>query len=370
MKLLNKIKRKIDKKENISKAKKSSKRKTLFKDFDEIVKRGHEEEIKNVFKKCDINAYGGYDKTNALSFELSENLMRWLVENGANIEYEDRFGKRPLHHQVINPHGHPEYLIQLRANIEATDSWGNTPLFYATCFFRIDHMKILVESGARVNALNSNGETPLLKAMKYTKNGNIPDLVKIVHYLLEHGARLTRKEKEEVKRIGEDFEWFRDCISKDSIGEIEENLMELYRLFKVEPVPKRIIYDGKSKIRVKAKQWQDQHEELWKLLVPTLGHASTIQGEVIRISGKLSYEINHNGRINWNKEFKKMADSLLTYCCCGYQLSQIEIEELKKIVHNINHIQEDDLDKLTQLCVKWVLLNPYPLSLDHVDYNR
>ena len=48
MKLLNKIKRKIDKKENISKAKKSSKRKTLFKDFDEIVKRGNEEEIKNV----------------------------------------------------------------------------------------------------------------------------------------------------------------------------------------------------------------------------------------------------------------------------------------------------------------------------------
>ena len=70
MKLLNKIKKKIDKKENISKAKKSSKRKTLIKDFDEIVKRGYEEEIKNVFKKCDINAYGGYDKTNALSFDF------------------------------------------------------------------------------------------------------------------------------------------------------------------------------------------------------------------------------------------------------------------------------------------------------------
>ena len=27
------------------------------------------------------------------------------------------------------------------------------------------------------------------------------------------------------------------------------------------PIPKRVVYDGKSKIKVKAKKWEDQHEE-------------------------------------------------------------------------------------------------------------
>lgn len=66
--------------EKTNKIKSGTKRKTLVKDFDEIFERGNEEEIKAIFEKCDINAYGGYDKTNALSFKLSENIMKWLVE--------------------------------------------------------------------------------------------------------------------------------------------------------------------------------------------------------------------------------------------------------------------------------------------------
>ena len=55
--------------EKTNKIKSGTKRKTLVKDFDEIFERGNEEEIKAIFEKCDINAYGGYDKTNALSFK-------------------------------------------------------------------------------------------------------------------------------------------------------------------------------------------------------------------------------------------------------------------------------------------------------------
>lgn len=42
------------------------KRKTLPRDFDQLVKNGNEAEIKEVFEKCDINAYGGYNRGNAL----------------------------------------------------------------------------------------------------------------------------------------------------------------------------------------------------------------------------------------------------------------------------------------------------------------
>lgn len=217
----------------------SSRRKTLVKDFKEIVERGNEEEIKAVFNRCNVNAYGGYYKSNALSFHLTEQLMKWLVENGANIEYKDSFKNTPLHHQSMNTNGHPEYLIRLGANLEAENYRKETPLFFATEHFCFEHVKTLVEAGANVNAVNEMKETPLLKAMICTRNENIPDLVQIVNYLFEHGAKLTGYEQKQVKRIGTDFEWFQNQIDKGCINEIESNLMELYELFEVEPVPKK-----------------------------------------------------------------------------------------------------------------------------------
>lgn len=44
----------------------AKKRKTLPKDFDEIIARGNLDEMKAVFEKCDINAYGSYNDGNAL----------------------------------------------------------------------------------------------------------------------------------------------------------------------------------------------------------------------------------------------------------------------------------------------------------------
>ena len=41
-----------------------AKRKTLPKDFEQLVEDGNEQEIKNVFERCDINVYGGYNKGN------------------------------------------------------------------------------------------------------------------------------------------------------------------------------------------------------------------------------------------------------------------------------------------------------------------
>ncbi|MFR1310340.1 MAG: hypothetical protein ACLSCO_16680 [Gallintestinimicrobium sp.] len=81
----------------------------------------------------------------------------------------------------------------------------------------------------------------------------------------------------------------------------------MYELLHVEPVPKRILYDGKTRIEIHAKSWQKQHAELWNLLVPGSGHAGTVQGEVVRISGKLAYELLDNGGINWDADYNNLA---------------------------------------------------------------
>ncbi len=358
--------------EKTNKIKSGTKRKTLVKDFDEIFERGNEEEIKAIFEKCDINAYGGYDKTNALSFKLSENIMKWLVEQGADIDYKDTYHNTPLHHQVINPNGNPEFLIRLGANIEAVNSRNETPLFYATQYFRLNHLKTLVEAGANINAKNDMNQTPLLKAMAVAKNANIPDLVIMIKYLIDKGAKLSGEEQKQVERIGTDFEWFRDRINKDYIDEIESSLKELYKIFNVMPIPKRVVYDGKSKIKVKAKKWEDQHEELWQLLVPSCGHAPTLQGEVIRISGKLSQEILDNGKMNWDKEYLQMVQALLGYLSQGNQLTESENNEFINIINKIkqNHAWNDELSRLSELCVKWVLLNTEPIQLGKAEYKR
>ncbi len=359
------------KNKKIVKQKKSSKRKTLVKEFEEIVERGNEEEIKEVFKKCNINAYEtGVHKMNALGFNLSEDMMSWLIENGADIEYEDYFGCTPLAIHAGRINGHLEYLIKLGANIESRDHEKNTPLFHATRLYYINNVKILVEAGANVNVKNSSGETPLLNALKRARNGDLPELVELVKYLLKHKARLTGKEKDEVKRIGEEFEWFRDDINKDYIDELDNSLTELYTIFKVKPVPRRVLYDEKSNIIVKSKTWQKQNEELWNLLVPSVGVASTVQGEVIRVCGRLSHEILDNGKINWSRDFLKMVRTLLKYIMQGNLLSDEENTEIHNIINDTSHLWEDELNRLTELCVKWVLLNPKPIILEKVDYNH
>lgn len=73
-----------------------AKRKTLPKDFEQLVQTASDEDIKKVFGKCDINAYGGYNKGNALEFPLSEEMMRWLIGQGIDINYVDQYGYTPL----------------------------------------------------------------------------------------------------------------------------------------------------------------------------------------------------------------------------------------------------------------------------------
>jgi len=47
----------------------AKKRTTLPKDFDELLKKGNLQELKEVFSKCEINARGGYSKHTALAYD-------------------------------------------------------------------------------------------------------------------------------------------------------------------------------------------------------------------------------------------------------------------------------------------------------------
>ena len=60
--------------------------------------------------------------------------------------------------------------------------------------------------------------------------------------------------------------------------------------------------------------------------------STTLQGEVIRISGKLIQEILDNGKMNWDKEYLQMVQALLGYLSQGNQLTESENNEFINII--------------------------------------
>jgi hypothetical protein len=52
--------------------------------------------------------------------------------------------------------------------------------------------------------------------------------------------------------------------------------------------------------------WKKEHARLWDQLVPRNGQADTLQGELIRIVGKLVDQAYRNGNGNWDDDHERM----------------------------------------------------------------
>lgn len=350
-----------------------AKRKTLIKDFEVLVKNGNNDAIKEVFDKCDINAYGGYEKGNALFFLLSYDMMKWLIGRGADIEYVNRFHYTPLFHHACHRFAQEQAinLIKLGADVNYIHPTYKTTLLHAAVSSKsLELIKVLMAKEPDVNALDYCKNTPLESAFYGARTADIIDLEPIAEYLLSNGVNVTEKLKTYMREAAEDIEFRRESINPDYIGQVDRALAHLYKLIGIEPVPRHESFDGKSKIIVKENTWQKQHSELWKLLVPGSGHANTVQGEVIRISGRIGYEILDNGGINWDREYRKMANCFLDYISLGHQLDPEKYRELRKIVSALPDAWDEYINRMTELSVEWVTLNLEPIPLQEVKYSR
>ncbi|OWT73779.1 MULTISPECIES: ankyrin repeat domain-containing protein [unclassified Achromobacter] len=371
-----------------------AKRKTLPKDFDEMLKAGNAGAIRAVFDGCDVNARGGVWKQTALAFnDLPDEVAVWLVENGADIAAADQYGETPLHARAGHWQGRIDTLLTLGADPNAVDSKGNTPLHKAAAVGNIRTAQTLLDHGARLDAANNQGTTPLGYALQRCSNAKVVQVADVALLLLnarthapEHsglqglatrlfggetrgGPVVTEAMRACVQRIGTDFEFHRDNFNPESREETSAALDRLYTLFEVPPVPRRVAYDGKSPIAAKAATWWERHQELWELLVPSSGAASTMQGETIRISGRIARELDGNGGINWDAEFKQMADALLTHLGAGQPLPAPALREAATLVGEVKR-KNGDTGRLCELAVEWVELNPAPIALSAPAYRR
>jgi len=367
-----------------------SKKKTLPKDFGELCAKADLETLKEVFETCDLDARGGYTKKTALAFlECPDELARWLVERGADISARDSYEETPLHTRAHFKQGRLEILLELGADVHLRDKNGNTPLHKAAAGYQAPNVKMLLKNGARADAENNEHQTPLSYALSRCRNSDITALSQVADLLLAASpvpqmkgflsklfgsaqvavSAVTQDIKESVVRIGTEFEFHRDGFNPDYLDATSDALERLYRMFDVPPVPRRARYDGKSPIVVVGASWEERHQQLWELLVPSRGVSSTVQGEVVRISGRIHDEFERNGGSNWDADFKNMAEAFLEYTDSGVPLSNDERAEARGLVADVK-LRRGNTARLCELAVNWVARNPKPLKLPSPNYRR
>ena len=152
-----------------------------------------------------------------------------------------------------------------------------------------------------------------------------------------------------------------------------------YAIFDVTPAKPVLKHDGKSPIEVDRNlSVVEQHSALWEYLVPASGKCSTVQGEVIRITGRVDGEANNNGGANWDAEYRKMLDALEQFFLQGNALGEYDLNEARDAIIEINHFKaapgcygcQKQIDYLIELAVKWIWQNPEPIKLGKVAYKR
>ena len=353
----------------------AKKRVTLPKEFNELLTDGNIDQLKAVYNKCELTAHNGrYSLSTALHFGgVPDELVIWLVEQGLDINIPDYYGATPLYRQAILGRDTVKLLCELGADIEKPNTYGDTPLHMAAEFFHPRTVKFLIDKGANVNVENDMGRTPLASVLMVCRGIYIAQTAEIASMLLEAGAKKTSKMKERVEQIGKDFEFHRESIHPDYVEDADKGLTKLYELFDVKPVAKRITHDGVSPILVKEGSWEEQYEELWSFLIPSSGAAKTVQGEVIRIPGRVRDELDRNGGVNWDRDYRKMLQAMPQYLSLGIPLSDQELEETKELIAQVHGKDFDDeprLDRLCQLAIAWIKQNPKPIDLEEPSYKR
>jgi hypothetical protein len=341
----------------------AKKKKLLPKNFVEMLVEDDMAKLQAVFESCDLNARGGYAKQTALAFdECPDALARWLVEQGADLSATDTWGNTPLHTRSRSRQSSIDVLLELGADIDSDSALVGTPLHAAAASYRIENARLMLRRGAQVDALNREGLTPMELTLRGCSNIDLERMAPLAIILLEAGAKKTSRMKDFVEEIGKRFEFHRANFNPELVEAASDALDRLYTLFDLPPVGRRQMHDGKSQIVVKASSWQKQHPELWDLLVPSKGHAATLQGEVIRISGRIAHELDGNGGANWDSDFNKMADAFRRYVEAGTPLSSSDLADAAAVIRDVKR-RSGDPARLCELAVAWVLLNPMPIEL-------
>jgi len=139
---------------------------------------------------ADIDAMGGLHCITALDCGIrcgNFGLAKFLLDNGANIDKGDTFGKTPLMRAAANCSIEKmSFLLENGANPDAMDQNNGTALKLASEYGHIEAVRLLVENKA---SLDLGGMTALLHALRNRH-------AEVAKFLVKSGADVNMADKE------------------------------------------------------------------------------------------------------------------------------------------------------------------------------
>jgi uncharacterized protein len=129
------------------------------------ISQGDFETAKETLKEFGIDIQDGDGRTALINAVLEKKIdfIKWLVDNGANLNTQDRNG-----HTVLHFIGQDrltdlaKYFLNLKVDLELRDVYGNTPLWTAVLNGRdnLGVVKMYLDKGAKLDNVNEAGRTP------------------------------------------------------------------------------------------------------------------------------------------------------------------------------------------------------------------
>ena len=168
--------------------------------YDELMNAISKGDMKALEKliKDDTDLNKQYDKITPLGLAAARNdkeMVKFLVEKGADINLEDGYGYTPLikamKYRNIDL---AKNIVDLKPDLNAICSaTGDTPLTYLAreVWFGTDLCYYMIKNGADVNKKNDNGDTPLIVAVQ-----NVVGSYGMLGVIINMGADYNIKNKE------------------------------------------------------------------------------------------------------------------------------------------------------------------------------
>lgn len=345
-----------------------AKRKTLPSNFDQLAQQCTFEELKAILDECELDARDitSYNET-ALHCSISEELARYLIAKGLNVNVQDLHGCTPLYwHSMLDSPLVP-VLLELGADVNIATVEGTTPLFTALANARFNSVKLLLEHGADINCKNKLQLNALEHGLSMIMIEHIPEMLQCAKLMRNAGAKVTKHMQNSVEYICKNFEHARPLINPDLLELYVKSVNEFYELFDVNPVKKLITHRGRKNITITGETKQEQFSNLWYYLVPPCGPAKTLQGEVIRIAGTIYSEFHYNGGAYWDDEFTFMLKDLIRYLesgrCVPNTIPYLVAKDIAQKILDRQVSDDETFERLCRIALGWVEDNPDPIPV-------
>lgn len=335
-------------------------------------------ELEQLFDRRHLDARGGYGKAPAISHpSVDVDGVRWLLDRGADIEATDTYDSSPLTCRAgwIGSADVVRLLLERGADPNRAGR-SSSPLMAAAVKLELETVDLLLAAGA--NPLATAGYrdvTPLDRAMTQLKAHQAGLGLDLARRLLPLGASVSGETPRYLRRtVSEVQRWAADGTGGARVTAELAALTELLDLLGVEvpAPPRRLADDERITVTAPDRDVTARYRELWDLLVPAGGAAPSVQGEVVRIAGRIGHEVLGNGGGNWDRDFEAMLTAYAVHVRTGAPLDAADLARVDRAVDGLRGgaVDEDAVDTLTELSVRWVLRNPVRVGLEPPVYRR